>query len=187
MTKHEDELILKNSIQPLLKDEHGTERFKENKIVSFLLDNSGFDMNKLATMDFSENDREHFAQLIGYSFDGFGTLPYVSDETYYLAEKQRRSSNAESEITELRKENAELKNLVTKNLDFYFKDREIDLMLTSKGFRAFALEQQAKGAEEQIKWFETHYPFMCDPAVGILTIFSEGLHNQAKQLKERTK
>ena len=114
MTKHDskDEDVVKNSIQPLVKDEHGRERFKENKIVSFLLDNGGFDMNNLACMDFSENDREHFAQLIGYSLDGFGMLSYVSDETYYLAEKQRRPQDAESELVELRKKNALFSRLI---------------------------------------------------------------------------
>jgi hypothetical protein len=75
----------KNAVQPLVKDVHGRDRFKENKIVSFLLDNGGFDMNKLAKMDFSDNDREQFAQLIGYSLDGYGMLSYVTDETYYQA------------------------------------------------------------------------------------------------------
>jgi hypothetical protein len=74
-----------NAVQPLVKDIHGKDRFKENKIVSFLLDNGGFDMNKLAMMDFSDNDREQFAQLIGYSLDGYGMLSYVTDKTYNAA------------------------------------------------------------------------------------------------------
>jgi len=73
---------VKHPIQPLVKDEAGRNRFKENRIITFLLDNGGFDMNKLAVMDFSQNDREQFAQLIGYSLDGYGTLSYVTDETY---------------------------------------------------------------------------------------------------------
>jgi hypothetical protein len=73
---------VKNPIQPTVKDEHGRVRFKENKIVSFLLDNGGLDMNKLAVLDFTVDDREQFAQLIGYSLDGYGMLSYVTDETY---------------------------------------------------------------------------------------------------------
>jgi hypothetical protein len=44
-------------------------------------------MNTLSCIDFSQEDREQFAQLIGYSLCGFSDLSYVSDETYYKAEK----------------------------------------------------------------------------------------------------
>ena len=77
---------VKNSIQPLIKDVHGRDRFKSNAIVRYLLDNGGFDMNDLAILDFTQNDQEHFAQLIGYSLAGYGTLSYVTDETYDAAE-----------------------------------------------------------------------------------------------------
>jgi hypothetical protein len=76
---------IKNAIQPTVRDDGGRLRFKENKIVSFLLDNGGYDMNKLAREDFTKNDREQFAQLIGYSLDGYGMLSYVTDETYDTA------------------------------------------------------------------------------------------------------
>lgn len=76
---------VENPIQPLIKDCHGKIRFKANKVVEFLLDNGGIDMNKLACEDFTNNDREQFAQLIGYSLDGYGTLSYVTDETYDTA------------------------------------------------------------------------------------------------------
>jgi len=69
-------------IQPLYKDKHGSIRFKKNAMVRFLLDTSQHDMNNLAIIDFSDDDREQFAQLIGYSLGGFGELSYVSDETY---------------------------------------------------------------------------------------------------------
>ena len=67
--------------QPLIKDGRSI-RFKENKIVRFLLESGPFDMNQLGIMDFSNEDREQFAQLIGYSFGGFAELDYVSNETY---------------------------------------------------------------------------------------------------------
>lgn len=78
----------KHPVQPIYVDSNGTLRFKENKIVSFLLDNGGYDMNKLACMDFSQEDREQFAQLIGYSLDGFSELSYVSDAAYETAIKR---------------------------------------------------------------------------------------------------
>jgi len=79
---------MKHPVQPLEEDEQGILRFKENKIVRFLLDAGPFDLNRLALIRFDDEDREQFAQLIGYSLAGFGELSYVSDETYERAEKE---------------------------------------------------------------------------------------------------
>jgi hypothetical protein len=76
---------MKHPLQPLYLDEQGRKRFKPNAIVQHLLDNGGIDMNQLACMDFTQEDREQFAQLTGYSLAGFGELSYVSDATYELA------------------------------------------------------------------------------------------------------
>lgn len=73
-------------LQPVHRDDSGVIRFRKNAIVSFLLDAGPFDMNQLAAMPFSDEDREQFASLIGYSVSGFGELPYVSDETYAKAD-----------------------------------------------------------------------------------------------------
>lgn len=98
-------------IQPLYTDEHGTTRFRENKIVQYLLDNGGIDMNRLAVVDFPRDDREQFAQLIGYSLSGFGSLSYATDETYETAktmfkegktETQARIEYLETELATLR-------------------------------------------------------------------------------------
>lgn len=67
-------------IQPLIKDDHGILRFKPNAIVRYLLDAGPFNMTDLALMPFSQEDRQQFAQLIGYSVSGFSTLSYASDE-----------------------------------------------------------------------------------------------------------
>ena len=72
-------------MQPIYLDEHGTARFKENGIVRYLLDAGPFDMNQLAVLPFSDEDREQFAQLIGYSLSGFGELHYTSDVVYQAA------------------------------------------------------------------------------------------------------
>lgn len=69
-------------MQPTYYDENETVRFKHNAIVRFLLDAGPFDMNQLAAMNFSREDREQFAQLIGYSVGGFGELSYVRSKTY---------------------------------------------------------------------------------------------------------
>jgi hypothetical protein len=75
-------------LQPLVHDSQGVLRFKANAIVTFLLEAGPFDMNKLAVMKFSQEDREQFAQLIGYSLEGFGELSYVSDKAFKAAARQ---------------------------------------------------------------------------------------------------
>jgi hypothetical protein len=81
-------------IQPMQKDE-GYPRFIENRIVTYLLEKGPFDLNHLAVLDFSNEEREQFAQLIGYSLGGFGELSYVSDETYGAAEKMSKGKSEE--------------------------------------------------------------------------------------------
>ena len=78
---------MNHPIQPPEKDESGIIRFKENRIVTFLLDEGPFDMNKLAMLEFSREDREQFAQLIGYSLSGASDLSYMSDEVIGSAYK----------------------------------------------------------------------------------------------------
>jgi hypothetical protein len=78
---------MNHPIQPVITDANGTKRFKENKIVRYLLDAGGIDMNKLAMMPFDQNDREQFAQLIGYSLRGFSELSYASDVVVEAADK----------------------------------------------------------------------------------------------------
>jgi hypothetical protein len=77
--------------QELYQDEHGTVRFRENALVRHLLDNGGLTMNDLAVLDdVPIADHEQFAQLIGYSLGGFSELSYVTDKTFYAAEKTSR-------------------------------------------------------------------------------------------------
>jgi hypothetical protein len=61
-------------MQPLVQDAFGTVRFRENKIVSFLLDRGPYDLNKLCVMDWPEGDYTQLMQLIGYSVSGYGEL-----------------------------------------------------------------------------------------------------------------
>ncbi|MBL3825110.1 MULTISPECIES: hypothetical protein [unclassified Marinobacter] len=68
-------------------------RFVKNEIVEWLLDNGGLDMNDIAVQNFSQEDREHFAQLIGYSVSGWGELSYVSDESFAQAERMAGSTD----------------------------------------------------------------------------------------------
>ena len=74
-------------MQPLIWSE-GVLRFKPNAVVRYLLDHGGLDMNTLAGLPFSNEDRRQFLQLIGYSLSGYGEYDYVSDEDYSRAEQQ---------------------------------------------------------------------------------------------------
>jgi hypothetical protein len=78
-------------MQPVFKDENGIIRFKPNAIVNHLLDRARIglrtDLNVIGAMDFSVDDREQFAQLIGYSVSGFGDLSYVREETIIKADR----------------------------------------------------------------------------------------------------
>lgn len=71
------------TLQPVIKDKHGVLRFKRNKLVDALYEHgvkTGLGLNELHCMEFTDEDRQQFAQLIGYSVDGYCGLSYVTDE-----------------------------------------------------------------------------------------------------------
>ncbi len=85
----------KHPMQPIDYDGKTTEtspygviRFKENRIVCYLLEHGGLDLNKLAIEDFSKDDWTQFNQLIGYSVSGFGDLSRVSKKAVHKADKK---------------------------------------------------------------------------------------------------
>ena len=71
---------MKYPIQPIERDAQGIIRFKKNAIVEYLLDAGSIDLNKLAMLDFSDEDRAQFEQLIGRSVSAFCGLDCVSEE-----------------------------------------------------------------------------------------------------------
>lgn len=73
-------------MQPLVWDGDRI-HFKQNRIVRMLLDCGRFDMDDIDAMGFTDQEREQFAQLIGYSVCGFGDLSYVSDEAVVIADE----------------------------------------------------------------------------------------------------
>lgn len=75
--------MTKHPMQPIVTDARGVKRFKANAIVQFLLDAGPYDMNKLAMMPFRVEDRQQFAQLIGYSVDGYEELSYDDPNSGY--------------------------------------------------------------------------------------------------------
>jgi hypothetical protein len=83
-------MLRKCQMQPLYIDENNTIRFKENALVTYLLEKGGLDMNDLYNVNCSQEDREQFAQLIGYSLSGFSELSYVSDKTYNKASRKAK-------------------------------------------------------------------------------------------------
>lgn len=87
---------LPHPTQPVADDGCDVLRFKPNAIVQHLLDHGGIDMNALAALDFSREDRVQFAQLIGYSVSGFGGLSYVSRRDYEKATDGERDALADA-------------------------------------------------------------------------------------------
>lgn len=90
-------MTMPHPIQSLEPDPQGRLRFKANAIVKYLLEKGPFDMNHLAAQGFTQDDQEQFAQLIGYSLSGFGTLSYVSSETLNAATKMQADGVSEVE------------------------------------------------------------------------------------------
>jgi hypothetical protein len=96
--------------QQPVEEVDGILRFKKNAIVRHLLDHKGIDLNQLARMNFSAEDRQQFAQLIGYSLSGYSELSYVSDESYAVAcrsfagvdERDARIAYLQEELTNLK-------------------------------------------------------------------------------------
>ena len=74
---------MKIIVMPLQPIKNG--RFIPNRIVEKLLEAAPIGLNEIACMDFTDGEREQFAQLIGYSLSGFSELSYVSDETFEAA------------------------------------------------------------------------------------------------------
>lgn len=80
----------KHPIQLLVYDRHGVIRFKENKIVQFVLAHSRVNMIDIAINPmFSHEDRIQFEQLLGCSLSYYGDLEEATDKDYKKAEKQK--------------------------------------------------------------------------------------------------
>lgn len=68
---------MSHPMQPVVLDSHGVARFKANAIVRHLIDHGSINLNDIARLPFSLEDRAQLAQLIGYSVSGFGDLGYA--------------------------------------------------------------------------------------------------------------
>jgi hypothetical protein len=87
---------IKHPMQPIVYDEHGVIRFKQNSIIDYLFKTRKLDLNELAMMDFPAEDRMQIAQLLGYSVSGYGDLPYVTPKNL---------EEADAKAEELREDN----------------------------------------------------------------------------------
>jgi hypothetical protein len=73
-------------VQPLITDDDGVTRFKENPIVRYLLETHGsHDLNSLHLIPFDNEHWVQFHQLIGVSLQLFADIDYISDENYHRA------------------------------------------------------------------------------------------------------
>ena len=64
-------------MQPVVVAADGAIRFKQNQIVSDMLElcqKNGLDLNEIAMRDYDKDDRSQLMQLIGYSVSGYGSL-----------------------------------------------------------------------------------------------------------------
>jgi hypothetical protein len=78
----------KHPMQPVYLADDGCYRFKPNKIIQYLFERGGLDLNLLATMQFSEEDRTQIAMLLGYSVSGAGDLDYFDWTILERADKE---------------------------------------------------------------------------------------------------
>ena len=61
--------------------------FRKNKIISDMFDAGLIDLNKIARLSYSDEDRMQLAQLLGYSISGFGELPYARKDVVEEADR----------------------------------------------------------------------------------------------------
>jgi len=78
---------LEQGEQPLVLDDDGVIRFRENRLIRLLLEAGPFDLNQIALMAFSDQERQQLAQLIGYSVSGYGDLSYAEGDPTARADR----------------------------------------------------------------------------------------------------
>lgn len=84
-------------IQPVALDSNGVIRFKANAIIRKLVDDKLIDLNEISCWDIPKDDRSQFAQLMGYSLSGYGSLSFSDDLTYTAAYHMHHDNKTELE------------------------------------------------------------------------------------------
>lgn len=81
----------KKRMQPIVLNEKGVPQFQPNEAINRLFDaHAVYAATLLEAEDFSEDDRQQFAQLIGYTVQAYCKLPFASAEV--AAEAQRKGA-----------------------------------------------------------------------------------------------
>lgn len=81
-------------MQPVVIAGDGVIRFKENKIISDMLElcqKHGFGLNEIAMRDYEKDDRSQLMQLIGYSVSGYGNLDCSREKHVLRADEKSES------------------------------------------------------------------------------------------------
>ena len=81
-------------MQPVVVAADGTIRFKQNQIVSDMLElcqKHGLDLNEIAMRDYDKDDRSQLMQLIGYSVSGYGSLSCARAKHLMRADEKAES------------------------------------------------------------------------------------------------
>ncbi len=140
---------MKHPMQPLIRDEHGRCRFKENTIVSHVLFHGGISLNDLVAHSFPIEDWEQFHQLTGYDLSGFGELTYVSDETYGVAARMADDGLTEDQarIAYLEGELQALKQALQAPMARLYSQQLASLLASEEGTKSDGL----KGEVEELK------------------------------------
>jgi hypothetical protein len=77
-------------------------RFVENKLISKLVDEIG--LNRIAAMDYDDDDYDQMLQLIGYSTSG---IPYRDESKYKITDEGAKPEEVfEQELKQLKKKMA---------------------------------------------------------------------------------
>jgi len=71
---------MKNPMQPIVKDDDGTPRFRKNAIVAYLFRHGPLKMTEIVDLPFTIEDFAQFLQLIGYTTCGFGEYECIPDD-----------------------------------------------------------------------------------------------------------
>lgn len=72
---------MKHPMQPIGFAEGNVVRFKANKVIQWLFDTGKLDLNAMAMQNFSKQDTEQIAQLLGYSVCGYSDLSYATKKS----------------------------------------------------------------------------------------------------------
>jgi len=101
MTAGKNTLAAKHPMQPIYLDEEGKAYFQKNAIVEYVLDNGKIggkpiDMNMIRRLDFTDEDRAQFVQLLGYDVNGCADLSYVPEDVYWPAHHEAARLKAEA-------------------------------------------------------------------------------------------